>query len=198
MPKPKPFSQYLGNGRGAFRKAFLSLLLQKYSENNALDLAKTELGDKCVYCGISSPNISLQPDFLWPQDIGGVHVVGNIVPACPTCNSKRGNQDWKEFMKGKYIKRSGKSLVAQIELISGYMVRHKMDKKPDIKQYLSKEEINLRKDLDIILDAVSQGLRAKIGDPQKKAIKFRRPDILFDKLVLSAKMFLITKNSSKA
>jgi len=111
MPSDKPIAKYLGIGRGSFRKAFLSVLLSKYSEKNAFDLAKKELGDNCIYCGISSKNAKLQPDFLWIQPDGGLLKLGNVVPACPTCNSSKNSMDWRVFIKSISNKISEKESI---------------------------------------------------------------------------------------
>ena len=39
----------------------------------------------------------MQADHLWPQEIGGVHIPGNVVPSCPSCNSERGNKPCKKI-----------------------------------------------------------------------------------------------------
>lgn len=194
MPKPKPISQILGNGRGSFRKAFLSVLLHNHVQNNALEKAEEELGEKCVYCGISGNDVALQSDFLWPESTGGIYVIGNVVPSCPTCNSKRGNTDWKVFIKTSnnvHLKRSKDDIEKQIRIISNYMEKYNMIEKPDINKVLNNNEIILRKDLDILLDALSQGFRAKIGYPQDKEIKFNKPSTMLDELIKVAKKYMI-------
>lgn len=192
MPKSKSPSQFLGNGRGAFRKAFLSLLLDKYSNPNAMKLAEKELGKKCTYCGISSQDVYLQPDFLWPQSKGGIHEIGNVVPACPTCNSKRGSKDWIEFMRTSdtVITKSTKSEIEeQIKKITAFMKKYNMEKVPNIEDYLSESQIALRESLDLLLDAITQGIRAKTDNPQQKGIKFKSPAEMFDELVKIAESY---------
>ena len=56
----------------------------------------------CVYCG--------QPAETWDHIIAVVkggkfsgygHQVGNLIPCCKDCNSKKGNRDWKTFLIAK-------------------------------------------------------------------------------------------------
>ncbi|RZD16704.1 MAG: hypothetical protein EVJ46_00230 [Candidatus Acididesulfobacter guangdongensis] len=56
----------------------------------------------CVYCG--------KPAETWDHLVGLVknseysgygHVIGNLVPCCKDCNSKKGNKNWRDFLKDK-------------------------------------------------------------------------------------------------
>jgi 5-methylcytosine-specific restriction endonuclease McrA len=49
---------------------------------------KAVYGYRCVYCGIK--NVALTQDHLTPLSNGGSHTATNIVPACVSCNSKKG------------------------------------------------------------------------------------------------------------
>jgi len=194
MPKPKPISQILGNGRGAFRKAFLSVLLHSHVQKDAFEKSLEELGHRCIYCGISEKNVSLQPDHLWPETLGGLHIIGNIVPSCPTCNSKRGSQNWRSFIRTDRIilkKRTQKDIETQIRLISNYMKKYDTVKQPNINTILNKKETKLREDLDIVLNAISQGFREKIRHPQEKDKQFKNSRIMIDKIIKIAKNHLL-------
>jgi 5-methylcytosine-specific restriction endonuclease McrA len=46
-------------------------------------------GNRCAYCGKSKP---LEQDHVRPLSRGGTHEVGNIVPACKSCNASKGNR----------------------------------------------------------------------------------------------------------
>jgi 5-methylcytosine-specific restriction endonuclease McrA len=50
-----------------------------------------EFGHKCVYCGHS--DVKLTMDHVIPISKGGLHTKDNIVPACRSCNSKKGAKD---------------------------------------------------------------------------------------------------------
>lgn len=186
MPKPKPIAQILGNGRGAFRKAILSVLLQNYIQEDAFERSIEELGHNCVYCSISNDDQDLQPDHLWPETKGGLHVIGNVVPSCPTCNSKRGSKDWIFFIKNDTNiskKRSKEEIENQIVIISNYMTKYHKENQPNLDDVLNEKEVKLREELDTLLDAITQGFREKIGNPQKKELKFKDSAIMLDKMI---------------
>lgn len=194
MPKPKPISQILGNGRGAFRKAILSVLLQNHVQEDAFKRSLEELGHNCVYCGISNDDQELQPDHLWPESIGGIHVIGNVVPSCPTCNSKRGSKEWVSFIKNdKNIinKKSNDEIENQIIKITNYMKKYHRENQPNLNEVLNKREIELREDLDILFDCITQGFREKIRNPQEKNIKFKDSAIMLDRIIEITKSHLL-------
>jgi 5-methylcytosine-specific restriction endonuclease McrA len=51
----------------------------------------SEFDCKCVYCGRS--DVKLTMDHVIPISKGGPHTKDNIVPACRSCNSKKGAKD---------------------------------------------------------------------------------------------------------
>lgn len=53
---------------------------------------------RCAYCGAGG---TLQREHVIPLARGGRHAVGNIVPACPTCNYSKGK---KTLMEWRLIK----------------------------------------------------------------------------------------------
>ena len=195
MPNKKAISQYLGIGRGSFRKAFISVLLNSYSDDDAFEIGKLELGDNCIYCGLSDKKQLLQPDYLWIQSEGGLFKRGNVVPACPMCNSKRGNKKWIDFINEEKI-ISEKEKNSKITKIHKFMKKYGMDKKPDINEYINNQQTEIFDHLNMLLDALTQGLRSKIESPQKKNIKFNNPNDMFDELVSVAERYLIKLNSN--
>ena len=62
-------------------------------------------GGECAYCGATMRrNQTLTRDHLLAVSKGGKTVQGNIVPACVSCNSSKGNQDFKDwFMKQPFF-----------------------------------------------------------------------------------------------
>lgn len=46
-------------------------------------------GHKCVYCGSAK---RIEMDHVIPISKGGKHIAGNVVPACRSCNSSKGNR----------------------------------------------------------------------------------------------------------
>ena len=55
-------------------------------------------GGECAYCGATPRRgQSLTRDHLCPVDEGGRSTQDNIVPACLSCNSSKGNRDFKNW-----------------------------------------------------------------------------------------------------
>jgi 5-methylcytosine-specific restriction endonuclease McrA len=60
---------------------------------------KEEYNNLCAYCNQKKP---LSMDHIVPVSKGGIHDVSNIVPACRSCNSKKGNKSLLIFLYGLY------------------------------------------------------------------------------------------------
>ncbi|MFB2878515.1 RNA-guided endonuclease IscB [Floridanema aerugineum] len=56
-------------------------------------------GRDCVYCG--AKNTPLEVEHIHPKSKGGTDRVSNLTLACHTCNQAKGNQDIRDFLKGK-------------------------------------------------------------------------------------------------
>ena len=53
----------------------------------------------CAYCG--AKDTKLEIEHINPRSKGGSNRVSNLCLACVPCNQKKGNQDIKDFLKGK-------------------------------------------------------------------------------------------------
>lgn len=53
----------------------------------------------CTYCG--AKDTKLEIEHIKPRSKGGSNRVSNLCLACTSCNQKKGNQDIKDFLKGK-------------------------------------------------------------------------------------------------
>ena len=51
---------------------------------------KVAYGHRCVYCGRKMQRLTM--DHVIPLSKGGSHTVQNVVPACMSCNSKKGDR----------------------------------------------------------------------------------------------------------
>jgi 5-methylcytosine-specific restriction endonuclease McrA len=51
---------------------------------------KARFGHRCAYCGVKPK--TLTQDHITPLSQGGSHTASNIVPACITCNAKKGTK----------------------------------------------------------------------------------------------------------
>ena len=54
---------------------------------------------KCAYCGVE--NVPLQIEHIHPKALGGTNRISNLCLACESCNTKKGTQDIKVFLKKK-------------------------------------------------------------------------------------------------
>lgn len=63
-----------------------------------------EFDNTCAYCG-QKPDEGelLEIEHLIPLSRGGYHRIENVVPACPTCNKKKGQMTYEEFISGQDI-----------------------------------------------------------------------------------------------
>ncbi len=52
----------------------------------------TWVSAKCHYCGKYAAGRELHRDHFIPKSKGGISIAPNIVPACQTCNSTKGNR----------------------------------------------------------------------------------------------------------
>lgn len=77
-------------------------------------------GLACTYCssGIED-GIKLTLDHVIPHSLGGSNDESNLVTACFTCNSARGNRDYKDFAEKvagyRNHDRTGAEIVAHID-----------------------------------------------------------------------------------
>jgi hypothetical protein len=56
---------------------------------------------RCAYCGDKATGWDhLRPIVLKHRPTGFISEIGNLVPACATCNSSKGNAQWREWMLG--------------------------------------------------------------------------------------------------
>lgn len=62
-------------------------------------------GGECAYCGATTrKGQRMTRDHLEPVSCGGKTVQSNIVPACSSCNSSKGAEDFKQwFMKQSFF-----------------------------------------------------------------------------------------------
>lgn len=59
---------------------------------------KISFNNECAYCG---RKVALERDHIIPVTSGGAFAKGNIVPACKSCNSSKGNRDLNLWYKTK-------------------------------------------------------------------------------------------------
>ena len=55
-----------------------------------------EYNNCCAYCGAHE---KLEPDHVVAISKGGTNYIGNIVPACHTCNVRKGSKSYEDFLE---------------------------------------------------------------------------------------------------
>jgi len=59
-----------------------------------------EFDNTCAYCGESPEEGELlEIEHLIPLSRGGYHRLENVVPACPSCNKRKGSMTYEEFLE---------------------------------------------------------------------------------------------------
>jgi 5-methylcytosine-specific restriction endonuclease McrA len=72
-----------------------------------------KLGRECAYCG--TKDVPLEVEHIHPKSKGGSNSITNLTLSCHKCNSAKGTQDIKDFLKGsprleKILKQAKKPL----------------------------------------------------------------------------------------
>jgi len=88
----------IGNAQNLFIRTILSNLGQESFNKNDWISTKNHFNNCCAYCGAVA---GLQIDHAIPINKKhlGEHRLGNIVPSCNTCNSKKHSKDFKKFLE---------------------------------------------------------------------------------------------------
>ncbi|MDX6444886.1 MAG: hypothetical protein QOH71_1960 [Blastocatellia bacterium] len=99
--------RYRGNAIGNAQNLFVRNILsnigrESFNENDWQ--AKAYFMNRCAYCGAET---DLVIDHAIPINKAklGEHRIGNLVPSCNECNSRKGNRDYGEYLSGDDEKR---------------------------------------------------------------------------------------------
>lgn len=99
--KRKTNSRYRGNAIGnaqnlVVRNILSNLGQESFTEN---DWAETKrfFNDSCAYCGATG-DIVIEHAIPINRTSLGEHRLGNLVPSCRSCNSKKHDKDFREFL----------------------------------------------------------------------------------------------------
>ena len=108
-------SRYRGNAIGNAQNLLVRNILSNLGEEsfNQEDWEKTKkhFDNKCVYCS-SDAELVIEHAVPINKVSLGEHRLGNIVPSCKPCNSKKADKDYKTFLEGNEH---------QIRIIEEYM-----------------------------------------------------------------------------
>ncbi len=166
----KDYSIY-GKRKTTVNHAFASALsVADLYDNDKIDSALKLLGQDpsknllCVYCS--------KVVETWDHIIAVVkngkfsgygHQLGNLVPCCKDCNSKKGNKEWKAFLISKRPSELTKPYI--IKKIEAYI-------KSNTTQFENLLDVDINREikkLDKLKDQVLELL--KLGDDQAKVIR---------------------------
>ena len=116
------------------RHAFASAIapVQPYDETrviSAMELLNQQPADlTCVYCDSPAETWDHLESTVKNQEFSGFgHCIGNLVPCCKQCNSKKANRPWRDFMATKH---AGGQLSAKVALIERYQLANNMPGTP--------------------------------------------------------------------
>jgi hypothetical protein len=95
--------------------------------------------DRCAFCGIEdtgNKRTGIIPDHLIAASKYGELCLGNVVPACHTCNDRRGDKPWAEFLNGLHLENRKQN----VRRITTYMQKYPYRIIDDPKEVLSRAE----------------------------------------------------------
>lgn len=89
---------HIGNAQNLFiRNVLSSLGVESFNEEDWKS-TKDYFSHKCAYCDAET-ELLIEHAVPINKEKLGEHRLGNLVPSCKPCNSKKGNQNFREFLK---------------------------------------------------------------------------------------------------
>ena len=77
----------------------------------------------CVYCGLPAETWDHLRGLVVKRNFSGYgHVLGNLVPSCKPCNSRKGSKDWRAFLESTPADRSTRA--RREALIAAYVAEY--------------------------------------------------------------------------
>lgn len=104
----------IGNAQNAFVRNMLSRIGNEQFNAAQWEVVIAEFGNRCAYCGSDG---DLVMDHVIPinRTALGEHRLGNLAPACRSCNAKKADQDYRLFLSND---------PAKIEAIDTHMKKY--------------------------------------------------------------------------
>jgi hypothetical protein len=127
---------------------------------------------ECVFCGREAETWDHVFATVKDSEFSGAgHRLGNLLPCCKHCNSKKGNKDWATYIDGLAMPDSDKARRKQG--ISSYLAEYyRKDELPsDLPEY--GELLTLRDQIIRIMqdaDALAKSIRDKMANQQVQPI----------------------------
>lgn len=85
--------------------------LERLTNLEKIESLFRRFGRECFFCGVSADQYWMTRDHLWPICRGGMDTIGNLVPACSACNTKKGDRRPTEEEMEIHASRWGRSVV---------------------------------------------------------------------------------------
>ena len=63
---------------------------------------KDHFSNTCIYCGKTYETNELTLDHVHPKALGGDSSTSNLVCACRKCNSSKGTENWRDWMRERF------------------------------------------------------------------------------------------------
>lgn len=74
----------------------------------------------CVYCGAAAETWDHAFAIVQDSTFSGYgHRLGNLLPCCKPCNSKKGNKNWKQYLQSLNLQTAEQN--ERIAIIDGYL-----------------------------------------------------------------------------
>ena len=89
----------IGNAQNLLIRNILSNLGDESFNKNDWDETKNFFDNCCAYCSASDQKLIMEHAIPINKNMLGEHRLGNIVPSCNSCNSKKGSKSYKEFIE---------------------------------------------------------------------------------------------------
>lgn len=174
----KPYS-IVGRRKTTINHAFASALaLNDDYDDEKLNEAIRVLGQfpddhlNCVYCERDAETWDHIIGLVKESNFSGYgHQIRNLVPCCKDCNSKKGNKDWKQFLKEKVVDQDKREEIQKrLENYTGLLfkplnsedIRKKYPE--DMKKYdeLKGKIINLMEEADNIAKNIREKIKTNL------------------------------------
>ncbi|HGO5815915.1 TPA: HNH endonuclease [Mannheimia haemolytica] len=139
-----------------------TILPTEEEKKDFLETLKIENTKQCVYCGgVATTWDHFRPLVRNKKPTGYINEISNMVPACSTCNSSKGNNDWKSWLNSE----------TKDSLIKRGFNRDYLDKLKDkLNEYENKfQPRNISEMLEEIWNDECEKIRTRVINEMKKA-----------------------------
>lgn len=149
----------IGNAQNLLVRNILSRLGDEQFSAAHWEEVVADFGNLCTYCGAGGEMVM---DHVVPinRQALGEHRLGNLVPACRSCNAKKSEQDFREFLAHD---------PARAAVIEAHMAKHGYTPMGDhrkLRQIIELAHQDVRQLADRYVEIINAVLRNDPGDEQ--------------------------------